>query len=305
MQDDALQLCRSQLALPANNLSAIEDATDSEADKVLFDLEDSLHATEKEEARQTLTEAVRSYNWEDTPLTYRINGLQTRWWYNDVIEIVQVIGEQIDGIVLPKVRKPADVQAVETLLKQVEVNAGLNPGQLDLAIQIEDATGMGNVEQIVGIGNSRLDAVIFGPGDYSTSIEAKGQVMESNSDYPGHYWHYPLSRISHAAASEGLLVIDGLYMNVNDLDGFQQSCKYAKMLGYDGKWVIHPDQTQAANDIFSPSREEAERARRIVNIHQEADEDDIPMIDGKMLDERTVRMARHIVEKARATGVLE
>lgn len=304
MESKRKRLYRSQLATPANNFGKIEEAIQGDADRVFIDLEDSLHPNEKADARESLIEAVHAYPWEEKPLSYRINSVQTRWWYEDVIDVVEAVGEKIDSIILPKVREPADVHTVEKLLEQVEVNAGIRPGSIGLVVQIETAMGMGNVERIVHA-SERLRAVIFGAGDYSASIESKGQVLGINGEYPGHYWHYPLSRISHAAASADLLAIDGLYTNVEDVAGFRKSCTYARMLGYDGKWVLQSDQTGVANEIFSPSPDEIERAERVVETYQDSGPNAVPTVDEKVVDAETVEMARSIIERARQAGILE
>ncbi|GAD52725.1 HpcH/HpaI aldolase/citrate lyase family [Halarchaeum acidiphilum MH1-52-1] len=295
-------LLRSQLATPANSTQMIDDALESDADQVFFDLEDSLHASEKADARASLVEAVRTREWGETPLSYRINSVRTRWWYEDVIEVVTAVGTEIESLIVPKVREPADLRTVETLLESVETNAGLEPGGIDLLVQVEDAAGMGNVEEIVHA-TDRLGAVIFGPGDYSASIESKGHVLGADSDYPGHYWHYPLSRISHAAASVDVPAIDGLYTNVEDVEGFRESCRYARMLGFDGKWVIHPAQTAAANELFAPADEEVDRARTVIETYETAAPGEVPTEDGRVVDEETVEMARHILRKAELAGV--
>jgi len=304
MESETEYLSRTQLATPANSPRIIEDAIGSTADQVFFDLEDSLHASEKVEGRTNLIEAVKTRDWQGKPLRYRINSVRTRWWYDDVIRVVEEVGGSIEGLILPKVQTPVDVETVVNLLRQVEVNTGLEPGKIGVSVQIEDATGMGNAENIVGA-SDRLDAVIFGPGDYSASIESKGQVLGAETEYPGHYWHYPLSRISQAAASADLLAIDGLYTNVDDIEGFRKTCTYARMLGYDGKWVIHPEQTRVANDVFAPTDEEIEQATSVVRAYENADENAIPTVDGRVIDEETVNMARHVLRKARLAGVLD
>lgn len=304
MESETGHLSRTHLATPANSPSIINDSIGSDADRVFFDLEDSLHASEKIEARANLIEAVQTHDWPDKPLSYRINSVRTRWWYDDIIQVLGEVGRAIESIILPKVQTAVDVQSVETLLRQVEVNAGLEPGSVGLMVQIEDATGMGNVERIVEA-SDRLEAVIFGPGDYSASIESRGQVLGADTEYPGHYWHYPLSRISQAAASADLQAIDGLYTNVDDIEGFRKTCTYARMLGYDGKWVVHPEQTAVANDVFAPTSDEVNQAQRVVETYEDADEQTIPTVDGRVIDEETVAMANRVIRKARLAGVLD
>lgn len=302
MNDSDVPLRRSLLATPANDAGKIASAVDSDADEVLMDLEDSLAPSEKVSARSVVIDAVDAHDWSKKTLSYRINDVGTRWWYEDVIEIVEAIGSHVDNIVVPKVNRPAEVTAVETLLEQVEVNAGLETGSIGVAAQIETAAGMNNVTDVAHV-SDRLSALMFGPGDYITSIGAGGQNIGGRSSYPGHYWHYPLSRIAHAAASANLLAIDGPYADFEDIDGFRQSCEYARMLGYDGKISVHPQQTGIVNDVFAPSLEEAERALHIVEVYSEADSS-VASIEGKVIDDATYRMAKRIVSMAEKANVL-
>ncbi|GGN24475.1 HpcH/HpaI aldolase/citrate lyase family protein [Halarchaeum nitratireducens] len=295
-------LFRSHLATPANSPQTIKDAVESDADRVFFDLEDSLHASEKVKARAGLVEAVRGHDWSETPVSYRINGVRTRWWHEDVIDVTAAVGRSLDAIIIPKVQGPGNIETVETLLRSVELNTGLTVGDISIFVQIEDATGIGNVEDIV-TASDRIAAVIFGPGDYSASIDSTGHVLNAGGDYPGHYWHYPLSRISHAAASSGVPAIDGLYPDIDDIEGFRESCRYARMLGYDGKWVIHPEQTAAANELFAPTAQEAVRAREIIEAYEACAPGEVPTVNGRIVDEETVAMARRIARKADLAGV--
>jgi citrate lyase subunit beta/citryl-CoA lyase len=296
-------LYRTQLAIPANAPRQVADAQETDADRIFFDLEDSIHTSEKVGARADLVEALRIRDWHK-PVGYRINSVRTRWWYEDIINVVSEVGWEVDSVIIPKVHSQTEVHTVETLLEAVEVNAGLDTGRIDILVQIEDATGIGNVERIVNA-SDRLAAVIFGPGDYSTSIGSRGRILNHNHEYPGHYWHYPLSRLSHAASSADLRAIDGLYTDTDDTDGFEKTCRYARMLGYDGKWVIHPDQTAVANQVFCPSSEEIERAKRIIEATERAGPDTVPTVGGSVVDKETISMARRILERARLAGDLE
>jgi citrate lyase subunit beta/citryl-CoA lyase len=148
--------------------------------------------------------------------------------------------------------------------------------------------------------SDRLTAIMFGPADYAASIG----TSHGPADYPGHYWHYPLSRIAHAAASAGLLAIGGPFTDADDPQGFYRACKYERALGYDGKVVIHPEQIETANDVFSPTVQEAQRARRIVSRYEEADSNATAAIDGKVIDREMYRMARRILTKAEAAEML-
>ena len=298
-------LRRTQLATPASNEKMMHNAADSDADEVFLDLEDSVAPDAKAESRKPLIKALELEDWSDKVVSYRINGLDTRWWYEDVIEVVSAAGEYLDDIIVPKVKSASDIHAIETLLEQVEVNAGLEAGGIGLEPQIEDGLGMNNVDDIAH-SSDRLDSIIFGPGDYSAAMGTPGLTIGEFPRYPGHYWHYALSRINHAAKSAGLPCIDGPYATIEDEEGFRQMCQYANFLGCDGKWAIHPSQISIANEVFAPEPQTAEKAQRIVNAYTEAQEEGhgAVSVDGEMVDEATNKMAQEIVAQARAAGVL-
>ncbi|MFB6229408.1 MAG: CoA ester lyase, partial [Halobacteriales archaeon] len=238
-------------------------------------------------------------------LSYRINGIDTRWWYEDVIKVVSAVGDLIDDIIIPKVAGPSDVHTVENLLEQVEVNAGLEVGTIGLEPQIEDGEGMHNVHEIAHA-TDRLSSIILGPGDYSAAMGTPGLDIGQFPEYPGHYWHYALSECNAAAKSAGLPCIDGPYADIEDEEGFRTSCSNANMLGCDGKWAIHPAQIEIANEVFAPDPEVADRAQRIVDAYAEAmaEGKGAVTVDGQMVDEATNKMAQDIVEKAEAAGIL-
>lgn len=290
-------LRRSILAIPATSRQQVADAAASEADEVFFDLEDSLAPSEKPTARTELVEAIRDYEWGETALSYRINGIDTRWWYEDLIEPLSTVGAAVDCIIVPKVQTPGDVRTVETLVDSLERNVGLPADEIGLAVQIETARGMNNA---VGIAEAsdRLTAIIFGPADYAASIGA----TVGSDEYPGHYWHYPLSRLAHAAAGAGLSTIGGPY-GTDDTAAFRAACRNEHALGYDGKIVIDADQVDVANEVFAPTAEQAARAEEIVDRYQQADADDIAAIDGNVIDKEMYRMAKHVLSKAEKAGI--
>lgn len=294
---DALK--RSLLAIPANERGLSAEAADSDADEVVFDLEDSLAPGEKPAARAALVDAVRDHDWDGTRVSYRINGTDTRWWYDDVIEPVTAVGDVVDTLVVPKVHDPSDVRAVATLLDGVETNAGLDPGTVGLAAQIETAAGMSSAIDIAQA-SDRLVALVFGPADYAASVGA----IKGTAEYPGHYWHYPLSRVAHAAAGAEVLAIGGPYTSANDPDGFEEACTHERALGYDGKMVIDAEQVATTNEVFAPTAAEARRARRIVREYRRSDPDEVAAIDGKVIDRETFRMADRILSKAEQADVI-
>jgi len=283
----------------------IEKAPSSGADEAFLDLEDSVAPNEKVAARDNVIEGLIEYDWSETLPCFRMNGVETRWWYDDVIEVVGEAGEYLDTIMVPMCHDASYVQTVDDLLTQVEANSGLPVGDVGLQCQIESAAGMTNVAEIARA-SDRIVSLVFGPGDYTASVGAAGLTIGSGEGYPGHYWHYQLARIAHAAKAEGLQVIDGPFADIDDEAGFRDACRHASMLGCDGKWAIHPAQIAPANEVFAPAPEEAEKARRIVEAYAEAQREGrgAVSVDGEMVDEATNKMARNVVDRAVQAGVL-
>lgn len=300
-----ITLRRSQLVTPASERGMLRRAAASDADEVIVDLEDSVTGPQKGHARERLVTAVSENAWTGKHLSYRINGIDTRWWYDDVIEVVEKVGDRIDTLVVPKVSEPSDVATVANLLAQVERNADLETGVVSISPQIEGGAGMHNVYDVVHA-SDRLDSVVFGPGDYAARMGAPGLDIGQFPDYRGHYWHYALSHINAAAKSAGLNCSDGPYSDIEDQTGFRSACENANMLGCDGTWVIHPAQIDVANDVFAPDEGTARRAEELVAAYAKAKREDrgAVKIDGQMVDEATNRMAREIVERAKAANVL-
>jgi citrate lyase subunit beta/citryl-CoA lyase len=295
---DKISLRRSLLGIPGNERQLVSGAIDSNADEIFLDLEDSLAPGEKAAARSTLIDIVANHDWTERGVSYRINGTDTRWWYDDIIEVVDSVGSDIDTVIIPKVRDRSEVQAVEKLLASAETNAGLKTGSIGLSAQIETAEGMNAVTDIAHA-SDRLTAIIFGPADYAASIGA----AHGATDYPGHYWHYPLSRLSHAAASAGLLAIGGPFTD-DDPDAFDQACRYERALGYNGKVVIHPEQVTTANEVFAPDQAEACRAKEIVEKYEAADPGALVAIDGNVIDREMYQMAHRILTRAEAADLI-
>lgn len=291
-------LRRSHLGIPGNESQLIEEAIGSDADELFIDLEDSLAPSEKCDARTELIETIDKHDWSEKTLTYRINGTDTRWWHNDIIEVIDAVGTAIDSLIVPKVQSPSDIKTVATLLKTVETNLGSSVGSVEISAQIETAAGMDVISEVADA-SSRLNALIFGPADYATSIGASHSVDE----YPGHYWHYPLSRVSQAAASAGLLAIGGPHTEPYDSQGFQQACRTEAALGYDGKIVVHPEQIATVNRVFSPTEEEAARAQQIVETFESTPSEEVAAIDGKIIDQEMYEMAKRIRSKAERSGL--
>jgi len=298
-------LRRSQLATPGSDPKMVAKAPQSGADEAFLDLEDSVAPGEKIDARENVIEGLIEGDWSETLPCFRMTGVDTRWWYDDVIEVVGRAGEFVDTIMVPMANNAGVVKSVDNLLTQVEVNNDLPVGEIGLQTQIESAEGMTKIREVAEA-SDRIESLVFGPGDYTASVGAAGLTIGSGEGYPGHYWHYQLARIAHVAKANGLQCIDGPYAEIEDVEGYRDSCRHASMLGCDGKWAIHPAQIAPANEVFAPAPEEAEKARRIVEAYAEAQREGrgAVSVDGEMVDEATNKMARNVVDRAVQAGVL-
>jgi citrate lyase beta subunit len=292
------RLHRSELAVPGSNTSFIDKAANSAADVVFLDLEDAVAPADKERARRTVIEALHEIDWvaKGKTVSVRINGLDTRYMYRDVIDVMEQAGDRVHTILVPKVGLPADLYCVETLINQVE-QARRYPNKVGLEALIETALGMANVEAIASA-PGRLEALHFGVADYAASNRARTvSIGGLNPDYPGDQWHFALSRMIVACRAYGLRPIDGPFGDFSDPDGYRASAARAAALGADGKWAIHPSQVELANEVFSPPEAEVRRAQRIVEALAEAAAQGkgAAAVDGKMIDAASERMAQTVI----------
>lgn len=287
---------RSALSTPGSDWRMIEKALASAADVVIVDLEDAVAPDQKVAARAQVGRALRELDWGDKPGLFRINALDTPWFYRDLIEIVEAAGDRLDLIVVPKVNRPEDVYVLATLLAQLELAGGLTR-PIGIEVQIETASGLANCEAIAAA-SSRIEAVIFGPGDYAASTglpqTAIGAPDTWDQSYDGHRFHYPMHRLLVAGRAAGTRVIDGPYADFRDEAGLRRSCLTARALGYDGKWAIHPAQIATINEVFAPTLEEVLWARKVIAAYEAATAagSGAMAIDGVMIDAASIRMAR-------------
>ena len=283
-----------------------EKALVSAADAVFLDLEDAVVPDEKADARGKIVRALKELDWRNRLTLYRANALDTPYFYRDVIEIVEGAGERLDALMVPKIQRPEDLHVVATLLYQIELSVGLEPGGIKIEAQLESAEGLVNVDGIARA-TQRLTALHFGPGDYAASVRMPqrsiGTMDEWDEVYPGHRFHYAMHRIVVAARAAGLRAVDGPVADHRDEEGLRESCLVARSLGFDGKWCIHPAQIETVNDVFSPTEEEVEWARKVVQAYEEANAAGRGAIsvDGQMIDAASVRIARNTLDLAPGT----
>jgi citrate lyase subunit beta/citryl-CoA lyase len=294
---------RSELATPASNDWMFAKSAASGADMVFLDLEDACAPAEREMARGKAAAALRELDWGTTTRAIRMNGIDTRWAYGDVIEVVTAAREALDVIIVPKVRSARDVWWVDVLLTQVEQTLGLTK-KIALEVLIEETEGLENVGEIARA-SPRLEAIIFGAGDFSASQGARVDTnFDPIVDYPGDMWHYARARIVVAARSAGVDAIDAPFPNYRAPDAYRVAAQNAGAMGYVGKWAIHPSQVEIANEVFAPTEDEIEHARKVVAAYREAEAAGrgASGLDGMLVDAAHLRHADNITRKAELLG---
>jgi citrate lyase subunit beta/citryl-CoA lyase len=293
------------LYVPASRPNMFEKAAASEADAVCLDLEDAVAADEKPASRAHVIRAFKELDFGRKLKAFRMNGIDTPFGYRDLIEVVEEIGDRIDVVMMPKAHLPQDVRFVCMLLTQIEQAKGFER-QIGLEVQIESAKGFMYLREI-SEASPRLQALIFGPGDYSATMQMPvaniGEMDDNDQIYPGHRWHAVMHAVVAAARARGLRAVDGPYAGYKDTAGLEKAARIARVMGFDGKQCIHPSQIAVVNRIFSPSAEEIAHAKSVVEAYDEGAKAGRGAIgkDGKMIDYANIRMARALLSKFRPT----
>lgn len=302
-QEIPFRLERSTLFVPAANWAMIEKAAAAATDAVCIDLEDSVTPDEKVASRANVVRAFVELQFGDRLRIFRINGLDTPYAYRDLIEVVEVAGDRIDLVMVPKVDSADHVNFVDTLLTQIEMRSRQRK-RIGIEAQIETASGFLFIREIAQA-SLRLETLVFGPGDYAASMQMPssgvGELDEWDQAYPGHRWHAVMHAIVAAARARGLRCVDGPLAAYKDVAAFERSCRIARALGFDGKQCIHPAQLSAANAAFTPSAEEAAKAEKVLEAFEcaQAEGRGAVSLDGKMIDAASVRISKTVAEKYR------
>jgi len=287
----------------------IDKARGLPADQVFLDLEDACAPLAKPGARKTIVDALNEGGWGDKLRVVRVNDWTTEWTYRDVVEVVEGAGPNLDCIMLPKVQSAEQVHALDLLLTQIEKTMGYQVGRIGIEAQIENARGLINVDAIA-TASPRVETIIYGPADFMASLNMRSLVVgEQPPGYEvGDAYHYILMRILMAARANDLQAIDGPYLQIRDPDGFHRVAQRSAALGYDGKWVLHPGQIDACNELFSPRQEDYDHAELILDAYAHYTSDQggqrgAAMLGDEMIDEASRKMATVIAAKGRAAGM--
>ena len=297
-----VRLTRTMLFVPASRPEMIAKAADSEADAVCIDLEDSVVPDEKAASRSHVVRALRELDFGRRVRMVRMNALDSSFAYRDLVEVIEDAGDRVDVVMVPKVGSAGDVAFVDRLLTQIEAHRGVSR-RIGIEAQIESAQGFLYAREIAAA-SPRLEALIFGPGDYAASMRMPstsiGEFDKHDELYPGHRWHAVMHTIVAAARANGLRCMDGPYAAYKDTSGLDRASLIARSLGFDGKQCIHPSQLATVNSVFSPSDDEVKEAGAVVKAYeaavaagQGAASHDRRMIDAVSLRMAQTTLARH------------
>ncbi|TWF93256.1 HpcH/HpaI aldolase/citrate lyase family protein [Saccharopolyspora dendranthemae] len=300
---------RSCLAVPGSSAKMIDKARGLAVDQFFLDLEDAVAPLAKAEARDRIVGALNEGGWDGKTRSVRVNALDTEWTYRDVVTVVEGAGAELDTIILPKVSTADHVRWLDLTLSQIERAMGLEPGRIGIEPQIEDARGLVEIDAIATV-SPRVEALIYGPADFMASINMRSLVVghQPPGYEVGDAYHYTLFRILTAARAADVQAIDGPYLQIKDVDGLREVGGRSAALGFDGKWVLHPAQVDAINELFSPRQEDYDHAENILDAYEwhtsaAGGKRGAAMLGDEMIDEASRKMALVIAGKGRAAGM--
>ncbi len=299
---------RCQLFGPASNTKLPPKMATSAADVINLDLEDSVTPDDKPQARKLAIEAIGDIDWGNKTLSVRINGLDTPYWYRDVVDIVEQAGERIDMIMIPKVGCAEDIYAVDALISSIEMAKGRKK-KIALEVIIESAAGIAHVEEIAAA-SPRLQAMSLGAADYAASMgmqttgiggtQEDYYMLREGQKYWSDPWHWAQTAIVAACRTHGLLPVDGPFGDFSDPEGYRAQALRSATLGMVGKWAIHPNQIAVANEVFTPPEHKVTEAKEILAAMEEATRSGAGAVvyKGRLVDIASIKQAEVIVKQA-------
>ncbi|XDA97156.1 L-malyl-CoA/beta-methylmalyl-CoA lyase [Sulfitobacter sp. LCG007] len=298
---------RCQLFGPGSRPAIFEKMAASAADVVNLDLEDSVAPSDKDSARANVIEAIGAVDWGKKTLSVRINGLDTPFWYRDVIDLLEKAGDRLDQIMIPKVGCAADVYAVDALVSAAEAARG-RARRIGFEVIIETAAGIAHVEEIAA-SSARLEAMSLGAADFAASMgmqttgiggtQENYYMIREGQKHWADPWHWAQAAIVAACRTHGVLPVDGPFGDFSDDEGFRAQALRSATLGMVGKWAIHPRQVALANEIFTPSQTAVAEAREILSAMEKAkaNGEGATVYKGRLVDIASIRQAEVIVKQ--------
>jgi citrate lyase subunit beta / citryl-CoA lyase len=285
---------RSSLSVPGSSERMLANAIGLEADEIVVDLEDSVAADEKEQARELVGAWLEREGSLAAALAIRVNALASPWGERDVVELVRCAGWQIGSLIVPKVEHAESVAAVERLLDTL----GQCADGVRLQALVETAAGLLRVGEIA-TASPRLEALILGYADLAASLGRSPGATRPEG------WLYAQETLLVAARAAGLQAIDGPYLEIRDNAGLQLRAEHVRALGFDGKWAVHPGQLEIINAAFTPAPEELTRARELLDALTRAEGRGAVELHGEMIDEASRKLALEVIARGRAAGLDE
>ena len=299
---------RCQLFGPGSRPAIFAKMAASDADVINIDLEDSVAPSDKGSARANVIEAIGGIDWGTKTLSVRINGLDTPWWYRDVVDLLEQASERLDLIMIPKVGCAADLYAVDALVSAVEAAKGRTK-KIGFEVIIESAAGISHVEEIAAA-TPRLQAMSLGAADFAASMgmqttgiggtQADYYMLHEGARYWADPWHWAQAAIVAACRTHGVLPVDGPFGDFSDDEGFRAQARRSATLGMVGKWAIHPKQVALANEVFTPSEAAVSEAREILAAMEAAKArgEGATVYKGRLVDIASIKQAEVIVRQA-------
>lgn len=299
---------RCQLFGPGSRPAIFEKMAASDADVINLDLEDSVAPDDKPEARKNIIQAIGDIDWGTKTLSVRINGLDTPYWYRDVVDVLENASDRIDQLMIPKAGNASDIYAVDALVTAIERAKGRTK-PITLEVIIETAAGIAHVEDIA-VASPRLAAMSLGAADFAASMGMQttgiGGTQENyymhrdGKKYWSDPWHWAQTAIVAACRTHGVLPVDGPFGDFSDDEGFRAQALRSATLGMVGKWAIHPKQVALANEVFTPSDEAVTEAQEILDAMEEAQKTGSGAVvyKGRLIDIASVKQAEVIVNQA-------
>ncbi|PVH30573.1 L-malyl-CoA/beta-methylmalyl-CoA lyase [Pararhodobacter oceanensis] len=299
---------RCQLFGPGSRTALFEKMAVSAADVINLDLEDSVAPSDKDSARENIIQATHDVDWNSKYLSVRINGLDTPYWYRDVVDLLENASERLDQIMIPKVGCAADIYAVDALVTAIE-RAKNRAKPISFEVIIESAAGIAHVEEIAAA-SKRLQAMSLGAADFAASMGMQttgiGGTQENYymlRDGARHWsdpWHWAQTAIVAACRTHGVLPVDGPFGDFSDDEGFRAQARRSATLGMVGKWAIHPKQIALANEVFTPSEAAVAEAREILAAMEEAKArgEGATVYKGRLVDIASIKQAEVIVTQS-------
>ncbi len=299
---------RCQLFGPGSNTKLFPKMAASAADVINLDLEDSVAPSDKDVARVNVIEALNTVDWGNKYMSVRINGLDTPYWYRDVVDLLEQAGDRLDQIMIPKVGCAADVYAVDALVTAIERAKGRTK-PISFEVIIESAAGIAHVEEIAA-SSPRMQAMSLGAADFAASMgmqttgiggtQENYYMLREGEKHWSDPWHWAQAAIVAACRTHGVLPVDGPFGDFSDDEGYIAQAKRSATLGMVGKWAIHPKQIALANQVFTPSDEAVSEAREILAAMEQAkaNGEGATVYKGRLVDIASIKQAEVIVAQA-------